>query len=233
MGALDDNRLAEGMKTQFALRRTRIAGGERPIGWKAGFGTKAMLEKLAIDGPLIGFMTDKSIAEPGSTVSIAGWVKPVAEPEIAIHMGSDLGADADEATVRAAIGAIGPAIELADLNPPPEDVEAILSDNIFHRYVVLGNADKARAGADLSGITARVSRNGADFASTTDLETNTGTLVSITRRVADTLAALGETLKAGEVIIAGSIVPPVFLDANDTEVTCTLDPIGSVSIRFG
>lgn len=233
MGVLDDSRLAEGMKTQLAVRRTRLAGGETPIGWKAGFGTKAMLEKLKIDGPLIGFMTDRSIAASGSTVSIAGWVKPVAEPEVAIHMGSDLGAGADDATVRAAIAGIGPAIELADLNPPPEDVEAILSDNIFHRYVVLGDVDRSRAGADLSGITARVHRNGEEVASTTEIEANTGTLLMITRRVADTLAALGETLKAGEVIIAGSIVPPVFVEATDREVVCELDPIGSVSIRFG
>ena len=50
-------------------------------------------------------------------VSLAGWHKPVAEPEIAVHMGRDLPGAAGRATAIAAIAALGPAIELAGLLP--------------------------------------------------------------------------------------------------------------------
>ena len=42
-----------------------------------------------------------------------------------------------------------------------------------------------------------------------------------------------ETLKAGEVIIAGSITAPLFLTSEDREIAYTLDPIGSVSVKIG
>lgn len=231
--ALDDPRIAAGMAAQFAMRRARLAAGESPIGWKVGFGTPAALEKFRIEAPLIGFMTDLSPAEPSTMISIAGWVRPVAEPEIAIHIGSDLagGGDLDEA--RGAIAAIGPAIELADLDVPPDDVEAILSGNIYHKRVILGPADSSRAGADLSGLSARIVRNGEEVAATSELEANTGALVPIVRHVADVLAGLGEGLKAGDVLIAGSLVPPLFLDGDDHDLAYSLDPIGGVSVRFG
>ena len=49
--------------------------------------------------------------------------------------------------------------------------------------------------------------------------------------MAAALASFGETLRAGQVIITGSIVPPLPVAEGD-EVIFHLDPIGSVSVRF-
>lgn len=230
---LDDERIARGMKTQFELRKQRLGEGERPIGWKAGFGAPAVLEKLKLEACLVGFMHDRNRLDSGATASLAGWSKPALEPEIAIHLGKDVAAGSDAATARAAIAAIGPAIELVDLNAPLDDVEAILSGNIFHRHVIVGPGDSGRAGGSTSGLKARVVRNGQEVVTTADVEALTGPLVAIVRRVADTVAAMGESLKAGQVIIAGSVVPPIFLSSDDKEVSYTLDPIGNVSVSFG
>ena len=45
------------------------------------------MQKFAIKAPLIGFLTDQALVATGATVSLAGWSKPVAEPEIAVYMG--------------------------------------------------------------------------------------------------------------------------------------------------
>jgi 2-keto-4-pentenoate hydratase len=230
---LDDDRIARGMATQFELRKQRLVAGETPIGWKAGFGAPAVLKKLELEACLVGFMHDKNKLDSGATVSIAGWSKPAAEPEIAIHLGKDVAAGADFETARAAIAALGPAIELADIDAPLDDVEAILSCDIFHRHVILGRADASRAGGDSIALEARVVRNGEELAHTSDVEALTGPLVSIVQRVADTVGAMGESLKAGQVIIAGSITPPIFLNSDDKELSYTLDPIGTVSVSFG
>ena len=37
---------------------------------------------------------------------------------------------------------------------------------------------------------------------------------------------------AGDVIITGSITPPLMIEADDTELTHLLEPIGEVSVRF-
>lgn len=227
----DDPRIARGMQAQFARRRERLAAGAQPIGWKVGFGAPAAMQKLAIAAPLVGFLTDHALLPSGAVASVAGWVKPVAEPEIAVYMGRDLAAGAGRDTVRAAIAAIGPAIELADLDRPPEDVEAILAGNIYQRHVLLGPRDPARAGCVLDGLAARIVRNGEDFARTKDPQALTGDYLDIVRHVADVLAACGERLRAGEFIITGSIVPPIFAAAGET-IDYELAPVGSVSVAL-
>src|ERR1041384_6517293 len=118
MNAGDDPRIARGMEKQFAKRKARIAAGEKPLGWKVGLGAPPAMERLKIKAPLVGFMMQSSLVPNAGTVSFAGWTKPVAEPEIAVHLGMDLPGGADRAATIAAVAALGPAIELADLDPP-------------------------------------------------------------------------------------------------------------------
>ena len=56
MKAWEDPRIARGMKLQLAKRRERIAAGEKPLGWKMGFGAPAAMAKLNISAPLIGYL---------------------------------------------------------------------------------------------------------------------------------------------------------------------------------
>ena len=80
----DDPRIVRGMTAQLALRRQRLDAGDKPLGWKVGFGAPAILERFKISGPLVGFLTHNARVAPGGTVSLAGWTKPVAEPEVAV-----------------------------------------------------------------------------------------------------------------------------------------------------
>src|SRR5215467_8169983 len=115
----DDPRIARGMTAQLALRRARLDAGDKPLGWKVGFGAPAILERFKISGPLVGFLTQNARVASGGTISLAGWTKPVAEPEVAVHIGRDVASGADRNTAAAAIAGISPAIELADLHEPP------------------------------------------------------------------------------------------------------------------
>src|SRR5262245_52213077 len=163
----DDPRVVNGMRAQLEARRLRLADGDKPLGWKFALGAQAMLERLKISGPLIGFLTENARIRSGGSVSISGWAKPVAEPEIAVHIGSDVPAGADAATAEAAIAGISPAIELVDVHTPPEDPERILGENIYQRHVVLGGTVPARAGARSDGLTCRIIRHGKESARTT------------------------------------------------------------------
>jgi 2-keto-4-pentenoate hydratase len=176
-------------------------------------------------------LTDKALLPSASSVSIDGWIKAVAEPEIVVYLGQDLFEAPDRETARAAITAIGPVIELADVNFPPDEVEAILAENIYHRHVIFGRTDTSRAGCDLAGLVGRVYRNGAEIISTTDPQAMTGDLVDIVRHVADLLTVFGERLRAGELIITGSIVPPVWIAGNE-EIRYRLDPVDTISIKL-
>jgi 2-keto-4-pentenoate hydratase len=131
--------------------------------------------------------------------------------------------------VRAAIGGLSAAIELADLHPPPEDVSAILAGNIFHRHVLLGPVDRGRSTGD--GVTARVLIDGEQVAANDDPATLTGEIVEVVRLTADTLAAFGERLRAGEVVITGSMTPPQPVAAGQ-EVSVEVAPLGTLALRL-
>jgi 2-keto-4-pentenoate hydratase len=230
MNLWDDPRIVRGMTAQFALRRRRLDAGDKPLGWKVGFGAPAQLKQLNITGALVGFLTQNARVAPGSTVSLAGWTKPVAEPEVAVHIGSDVAAGANPAAAAAAIAGISPAIELADVHEPATDPERILSHDIYQRHVVLAGLTPARTGGAADGLTGRIMRRDAEFARTTDPQANTGRWVDIVSHVANVLAAFGERLRAGEVIITGSVVPPIAIEPDEASLAFALDPVGAISV---
>jgi 2-keto-4-pentenoate hydratase len=148
-------------------------------------------------------------------------------------MASDLGADASPDDVAAAVEDIRPAIELADLDitPAPDKLEQIVAGDIFQRHVLL--SAEAQAGASTAGLTSRVERRGVEVARTTELEALTGKVIDTVAHVASLLAAFGEKLAAGDVVICGSITPPLILEADEPGIRHAIDPIGEVSVKFG
>jgi 2-keto-4-pentenoate hydratase len=230
--SFDDPRIAAGMRQQLALRSRGLDQGARQIGWKVGMGAPAVRQKLGLTAPIIGFLLDRALLPSGAEVSLQGWQKPVAEAEIAAYLGRDLAPGADRAAARAAIAALGPAIELADVDCPMDDIERVLAGDIFQRHVLLGPSDPTRALARLDGLVGRVTRSGQDVPVPADLETNIGEIVAIVQHVADVAGALGDGLRAGQFIICGSLTPPMFLEPGDSGIEFALDPVGSVSVGF-
>lgn len=218
-----DPRVERGMRNMLTLRQEKLDAGEESIGWKVGFGSKAALEKFELDGPMIGYLTTNVALETGATISVNGWKKGAVEAEIAVHIGKDLPDGADrEATIDAIVG-IGSAIEVADVSFAPEDVEEILSDNIYNRYVLLGKPDLTRAGGDLNGLVGHVYRNNVETATVTDFQEMTGDYIDVTAYVANMLVAFGHMLKAGDVIIMGAVTPHLWLEQNE-EIRYELEP---------
>jgi 2-keto-4-pentenoate hydratase len=224
-----DDRIPIGMRDQLARRDERVQAGERQIGWKVGFGAPAAKEMLKIDRPLVGFLMEAGVVADGAEVPVGSWTKPMLEAEIAVHLARDVAGDASWEKVRDAIGGLSAAIELADLDPPPEDVRAILAGNIFHRHVVLGPVDGDRSTGE--GIGARVVIDGEQVASTDDPAALTGEIVEVVRLAAETLAAGGERLRAGEVVITGSALPPHPVGPGQ-RVEVELPPLGALSLRL-
>jgi len=232
MAPWDHPLIKKGMTAQLAKRRARVAAGEKPLGWKVGLGAPATMQKLGLAAPVVGFLMQRALLASGSTISLKGYRKPVMEPEIAVRMARDLAAGASAEAAAAAIREIAPAIEIADLEPvpAPDNLDKVLEGDIFQRHVLLGA--QTRAGASIAGLTSRLIRRGTEAARTTDPEALTGKLTAIVAHVASTLSAFGEKLAAGDIIITGSITPPVMIEPDETEITHAVDPIGAVSVRL-
>lgn len=223
-----DPRIARGTAKMLALRERAIAEGAEPIGWKAGFGAPAALEKFGIDRPLVGFLTRDRLLPSGATVSVADWTNPMFEAEIAAHLAADIGPGATPAEALAAVGGWSVAIELADLTFPPEDIEEILAGNIFHRHVLLGPT----IGSLPSPLTFSVQKNGEEVATTSDPEALTGELGFVLASMADTLVACGARLRSGDIVITGSVTPPMVVAMGTTWLT-RADGVGQVAATLG
>jgi len=224
--------IKKGMSAQLAKRRVRIAAGEKPLGWKVGLGAPATMQKMGLTAPIVGYLMQRALLLSGSTASLKGYAKPVAEPEICVRIAHDLPSAASPGEAAAAVKEIFPAIEVADLDPvpTPDNLDVVLESDIFQRHVILcGNT---RSGPNTSGLTSRVFRRGAESSVSTDPEALTGKLPEIVAHVANTLSAFGEKLSAGDVIITGSITPPIAIEPDETDLVHVLEPIGEVSVHF-
>jgi 2-keto-4-pentenoate hydratase len=213
-----DPRVARGLSVQLASRRARIDAGDEPLGWKLAFGTPATMERLGTAAPLIGYLMRSGMIERDAGFPVGGWTKPVLEPEVAAHVGDD-----------GEIAALGPAFELADIDPPPKDPEAIVAGNAFHRAVMLGPAARGASPAQLSG---RIRRSGSEVRVIEDVQAANGEVVPLVRHVAELLPAFGEELRPGDVVICGSIVAPPLPAAPGDDVEYELQPLGRISIRL-
>ena len=224
-----DPRVRRGMEAQLADRERRLAGGETSLGWKLGFGSAEAMEGLGIAAPLVGFLTDRSPLPSDDAARIDGWTRPVVEPELALRLGADLRPGGDRAEAAGAIAAIAPAFELVDVDTRPTDVVEILAGNIFHRHVVLAgeaNVDPA----EFAGLRGSVAHNGHER-TVADPQAGTGELVGLIRHVADLLGEFGASLRAGEIVICGSVVPPIGVLPGDA-VAYRIDPVGAISLRL-
>src|SRR5262249_57159457 len=105
----------QGPERQLGGGRPPRGAGAKARGGRVGLGPPAMLKQLDIAGPLIGFLIQSARVPSGGSVSLKGWAKPVAEPEIAVHIGRNVSAGADRAAAAAAVAGISPAIRLVHL----------------------------------------------------------------------------------------------------------------------
>ena len=212
---MSDSRIANGLARQLDARAALLGAGAIPLGWKVGLNAPAVQEALGIEGTVVGSMTSASLLESGAEFDLADTNAVAVEAELALHIGSG-----------GSIAGYGAAIEIVDIDLPFEDLERILEENVFHRAVLLTDPTPTRP----AGLTLRVSRNGSvehELDGSADLERAETTVA----RVAELLGAAGGSLTPGEVIIAGSIAPLLFVSAGD-QVRVELEPLGSLDVGF-
>jgi 2-keto-4-pentenoate hydratase len=215
--AWDDPRVQAGMATLLEKRRQLIEDGAKPIGWKLAFGTEVAMSTLGLNGPLVGFLTDRTLIAPGGECSIAGWTAPKLEPEIAIHLGP--GGEG--------VAGISAAIELADADLPLTETEAVLAGDIYHRAVVLDHP--ATPVAPVSPLAARIARDAGEIAATEDAEGAVGNLDDLAAYVVRYLREFGESTTEGEVVISGSVVGLLDI-APDQHLSNNLVGVGSLQV---
>lgn len=228
--------IEDGMAVQLARMKEAIARGAPRVGWKVGINDPAAQQRLGIDGILVGWLNGQAVYPSGATyVEKPGMVLRV-ETEVAIRLHRDVppGATLDEA--RKAIASLAPALEIVNVTDRPRDLRGLIEGDILHEATILGaEVLQHDAQQPTSGIvppsfpSARVDegdphpaipgRVADDFAET---------VVA----VANTLAAFGEAVRAGDRIIAGSYCDPFDIEPGQ-HVVADFGPLGTVELVVG
>ena len=206
--------LDDAYAVQAELVARKLAAGRRRIGWKIGLTSRAMQEQLKIDTPDSGVLLDDMLFADGATVPKGHFIQPRVEAEIAFLMAQDLsGADVTREAVIAATAHVAPALEILDTRIQRADpatgrariITDTVSDNAANAGIVLGAQRHAVGAHDLRWVGAVVKRDGVVE------ETGLGAgvlddpvtgIVWLVRR----LAAYGQGLKAGDIVLSGSFV---------------------------
>jgi 2-oxo-3-hexenedioate decarboxylase len=102
----------------YAIQRLavgrRLRRGERAIGTKLGFTSRAKMLQMGLDRIICGRFTSGMLVEDGGAFSLAGHVHPRAEPEIAFLMKRELAGAVTLPAALAAVEAVACAIEIID-----------------------------------------------------------------------------------------------------------------------
>ena len=224
--ALGDDRVLRGTRTLLERWRADLVAGAARVGWKIGLNEPAVQRHLGLDGCVVGYLAPAAVLVSGASHSLAGGTRIMVEPEVVIAIGADVPAGATRGVATSAIAGLGAALEIVDLTGPFDNLEQMIAGNLFHRASVLG---RTRAGPSLDGVEARLLQR--DRVVHRAVVAEVLDLAAIVRLVADTLAAFGETLRAGDRIISGSVTRQLAGAPGDV-ASADLGSLGAVEVRF-
>lgn len=226
-------------RIQAEILAQKVSSGRKIFGWKIGLTSKAMQLALNIEIPDSGILFDDMYFKSGDTVPAGRFIQPRIEAEIAFVMKSSLaGENISRDDVLAATDYVTPSIEILDTRIVRVDaatgktrtVNDTISDNAANAGIVLGDDRHAIDAHDLRWVGAIVSSNG----SVEETGLGAGVLNDPVESVvwlAQRIAAYGQGIEPGQVILSGSFIRPLECPAG-TNIDADFGTFGRVSINF-
>jgi 2-keto-4-pentenoate hydratase len=232
-GEQSDLTVADAYRIQLDTLLLRRRAGQRRVGWKVGCVSAATRAELGIDEPISGYVLGAAVWPEGEAVPLGRFIAPGVEPEIAVVLGRDVvGPHVTPTDVLRATEGVTAAFEVVDsrFGTWKCGVVDAVADNAFAAGVVLAGAMTGVSGLDLRLEGVAVEHNGRIVATAAGAAA-LGHPVHAVVWLANHLASLGSGLKAGDVVLTGSLTRILRPQAGDT-VHAAFTRVGSVSVRF-
>ena len=228
---------AEGYRVQDAVHKLLAADFGARVGYKIGCTSAVMQQYLDIPHPCGGGVFAKGVHDSGVALQARDFVRVGVECEIAVRLARDLAPTEAPFTaewVAEAIDAYHPAIEIVDdryVKWETLGAPTLVADDFFAAGCVLGQAVARSAAPDLFTVIGRALINGKKAGQGTGADV-LGHPHNALAWLANQLAASGKGLRAGEIVLTGSLVKTIWLEAGD-KVVMELQGLGSVAATFG
>lgn len=224
---------------QAAWVAHKLSEGRGVYGHKIGLTSRAMQMSSNISEPDYGVLLDDMVFTQGSELPFYRFTQPKVEVELAFLLESDVsGPNCAVFDVLKATAYVIPAIEIIDARIERTDKETgvmrkvydTISDNAANAGIILGGRPIRPDAVDLRWVGALLYRNGV-------IE-ETGVAAGVLNHPANGVAWLanklyphGVSLKAGQIILAGSFTRPVDAAPGDT-FHADYGELGGIGFRF-
>nr|WP_245190377.1 fumarylacetoacetate hydrolase family protein [Leucobacter exalbidus] len=211
----------------------RIAQGARLVGHKIGLTSRVMQVATGITEPDYGVIHDDMVYESGSVLEFDRFSNVRIEVELAFVLAKPLaGPNVTLFDVLDATAYVVPALEVLNshLELEGRTIVDTISDNAAMGAMVIGGRPMKVDEIDLTWAKALLYRN--------EVIEDSGVAGAVLGHpalgvawLANKLAQHGQTLEAGEIILAGSFTKPMWVERGDT-VHADYNEFGSVTCRF-
>jgi len=218
--------LATGYAVQRALREQ--AG---PLaGWKLGVTSRAKQAQVGVSSPIYGFLAAGNALDLGAPLATGELIQPRAEPEIVFSMAADLaGPHVTAADVLAATASVAVGLEILDSRYRDYrfTMADVVADNTSAGRYLIG-APVPVAGIDLRLVGVVLEHNG-EVVATASGSASLGHPAAAVAWLVRALAAEGEGLLAGEVVLSGGLTAAVPVGPGDV-VVASIDRLGTIEL---
>lgn len=218
---------------QRATTELRRAQGTRVVGHKVGLTSAAMQAALGVGQPDFGVLLDDMVLPDGAVIGLDRLIQPRIEMEIAFVLGEDLaGPGVTAPDVIAVTAALAPALEIIDSRIEDWRIGLIdtIADNASSGLAVVGAGVPPSEAGDLRllGMLLTVDGTVVDSGAGGAVLGHPATAVAW---LANTLAAFGEHLRTGDVVLSGATHRAVAVPT-PVRMLAEFDRLGSVAVEF-
>ncbi len=230
---LPDGTLDDGYAIQ-QLVHARTSSARRQVGRKIGLTSAAVQQQMGVDTPDFGVLFADMAFGDSEPVPMDRLLQPRVEAEVAFVLGNDLPEHPVTTTeVLRATDFVVAAIEIVDSRVENWDISIFdtVADNASSGLFVVGGSPRSlRDIDDLRTAEMTLTCNGAVSSSGTGAAC-LGHPVNAVVWLANVVAERGAPLRAGEVILSGSLGPLVPVEPGET-YEATIEGLGSVRAAF-
>ena len=207
---------ADSYKVQFAVHDRLAAAGDRLAGWKVALTLPTQYEPLKLSGPVFAGIYQSGLRQSGAVFDAGYPLKPGIEPELVVKIGKDAAAGGSKHTadsIRGHIAQVWCGMELVDnryADVTKMSGPARVADNVLQAALVTGTEIKDWQKLDFPNLKGRSLLDGKELASGPGSAVMGAMPISLAW-LANKLNEHGKMLKAGDLVLTGSVHPPAFL----------------------
>ena len=209
--------------------RREMEFGLTRVGRKVGLTNPMVQKKAGVDQPDYGIVLDDMVFADTVVRPRSAFIKPKIEAELAFVLKHDV-LSADMATIEAAIDYVVPTLELVDCRYHDYRMSILdtVADNAACEGIVTGTVHKPYGEVDLNEVEMTLYRGEEAITSGIGSNVLRGPINAI-QWLAETSLRVGKPLRAGEILLSGSIGMIVDWDPDVTYTAKYSHGFGSVS----